>query len=83
MNADLAQATREIGVGNKDIAEVAHAKKKSRWIALPLLGVLTAVVSFMVGFEFPFRNEPEPYAYPLRRLVQSRSSLRLAGICLG
>ena len=86
MNADLVQATQEIGIDDKDVAKVARARKRPSGLVLALVGILVAVVSFIVGYAFPAQNDPEPEGYPYASLgaatLVASSGKRLPALAL-
>jgi hypothetical protein len=64
MNADLEKAKKDVGVAQDDIAAVARAGRNRGRLVLILAGALTAVVSFLVAFEWPAQKEDTPSGYP-------------------
>jgi hypothetical protein len=68
LNADLEMAKAKIGVGDKDISEIARQRKRRNRLPLALVGVLTAVASFLVGYGWPAAKE-EPSGYPYASLA--------------
>jgi len=68
LNADLEMAKAKIGVGEKDISEIARQRKRRNRLLLALVGVLTVVASFLVGYGWPAAKE-DTYIYPYASLA--------------
>lgn len=64
MNAELERAKDSIGIDNKDLSEIDRARRKRNRLVLAVIGVVTSIVSFLVGFLWPaYGDETSSYPY--------------------
>ena len=69
MNPDLEKAKNDVGVAEDDMSAFARAGRSRGWLILALAGILTAVISFLLAFEWRFRKEEAPDGYPYASLM--------------
>jgi len=69
MNDDLTRASKELGIEGNEVEEIADAPKAPGWLVLALVGILAAVISFIVGFAFPAPKNDQSDGYPFSSLA--------------
>lgn len=70
MNAELERAKAGIGIDNKDLSDIDRARRKRNRLVLAVVGVVTSIVSFLVGFLWP-ANRGETSYYPYASMAMA------------